>query len=64
MQGRNLDTHKREDNNMGNNGQSTSRARAAALLGNTDADVIRLCLKEWDERRSGMRESLPGDRRK
>lgn len=42
----------------------THRARVAQTIGSDiEPDVLRMALKNWDERRVGMRESLPGDRR-
>lgn len=41
------------------------RARIAQTIGaGIDPEVLRLAIRDWDERRAGMRESLPGDRRK
>lgn len=43
----------------------THRARLAQTIGaGIEPEVLRLAIKVWDERRTGMRESLPGDRRK
>lgn len=45
--------------------RKTHRARLAQTIGaGIDPEVLRLAIKDWDERRTGMRESLPGDRRK
>ena len=44
---------------------ASSRVRLHSLIdSDVDADVLRHCLKDWDAKRSGMRESLPGDRRR
>lgn len=41
------------------------RARLAQAIGSDiDPDILRIALKYWDERRTGMRESLSGDLRK
>lgn len=46
-------------------GNGYSRTRLHNLIdSDVDADVLRHCLKNWDAKRSGMRESLPGDRRR
>ena len=41
-----------------------TRRALATLISNTDADLLRLCLRDWDARRCPMREILSGDRRK
>ena len=41
-----------------------TRRAIATLISNTDADLLRLCLRDWDARRCSMRESLSGDRHK
>lgn len=46
-------------------GNGSSRVRLHSLIDSgTDADILRHCLKDWDAKRNGMRESLPGDRRR
>lgn len=46
-------------------GNGSSRTRLHNLIdSDVDADVLRQCLRNWDVKRSGMRESLPGDRRR
>lgn len=43
----------------------TNRAKIEQTIGSDiEPDVLRMAIKNWDERRAGMRESLPGDRRK
>lgn len=41
-----------------------TRRALATLISNTDADLLRLCLRDWDARRGPMRENLTGDRHK
>lgn len=41
-----------------------NRRNLAMIINNTDADLLRLCLRDWDARRCTMREILSGDRRK
>lgn len=47
---------------------SDTRGNRKRLHDMIDSDIsgelLRSCLKDWDARRSGMRESLPGDRRR
>ncbi len=46
-------------------GNDSSRTRLHNLIdSDVYADVLRHCLKNWDAKRSGMRESLPGDRKR
>lgn len=41
-----------------------TRRALATLISNTDADLLRLCLRDWDARRCTMQENLTGDRHK
>lgn len=43
--------------------RASAQERLAAEIGmELDAEVVRLVIKNWDTRRTGMRERLPGDR--
>lgn len=47
---------------------SDTRGNRKRLHDMIDSDIsgelLRSCLKDWDARRAGMRENLPGDRRR